>query len=113
MTEQTISERVENVLREHDHLGCVCNPEGWAWRCECGERIAEVATIGSTLLSPPSDAYEAHRAHVAEQIAAALAPVVAEAKAEAWGEGYEKRAATLGMTADPNPYRAEQIGQRG
>jgi hypothetical protein len=34
------------------------------------------------------------------------APVDAAALAAAWDAGYEKRAATLGMTDDPNPYRA-------
>lgn len=42
----------------------------------------------------------------AAHVAAALLPVVTQAQAEAWDKGYELRAKTLGMTPDPNPYRA-------
>lgn len=38
----------------------------------------------------------------AEELPAALNA----AKAKAWDEGYELRASTLGMSSDPNPYRA-------
>lgn len=75
--EQTISERVENVLVDHwsDEVTNDCIDGKWVWarHCDCG-------WVGRSGL---------HSAHVAEQIAAVLAPVVAEAKAEALREAAE------------------------
>lgn len=75
MTEQTISERVEAVLREHAYEWVT----GRRWRCPC-----------DSLVRTPDQ----HRAHIAEQTAAALVPVVAEAEAEA------ARAALLNVSAE-------------
>jgi hypothetical protein len=84
-------ERVVRVLAEHEHW----HHEGG---CSCGWKLT-MKDFGRWS--------EAHRAHVA----AALGPVLAEVRAEAWDEGYDARGGDIAnegltvSTVTPNPYR--------
>jgi hypothetical protein len=85
-------ERVADLIAGHDAYRV--NEDGWTV-CICGH-VAE-----------GDDDDGSHARHVA----AALAPVLAEVRAEAWDEGYDARGwdiANEGLTVStvtPNPYR--------
>ena len=70
-------------------------------------RADEAALVRTNFEQIAADYDEAARAVLASDWLAAD-------RARVWDEGYETRAATLGMTPDPNPYRSgmAEAGER-
>lgn len=104
MTAPDIAKVIEGVLRDHY----------WSTiRTSCACRWKPVAEFGADLLGM-------HAAHQAAEVSAALAPILAEQRAEAWEQGVDAAVeATFqelktGKAIPPvNPYRARADAVKG